>query len=316
MLNARQLSEFNESGYLVVEDIVPAPVLDAVLHEYDTLLNNLCLLWVKQGHLHEEVMQASFNDRIRAAYEAGLDYFQPLDISLPPGDIQSDTPFHAGPAIFELMTSERLLDVVEVLIGTEITSNPIQHVRIKPPATELSTDEIRPHIGHTDWHQDRAVTLAEADTTNMVTVWVAISDATIENGCLQAIPKSHRQPMLRHCPSPQLSIPQSEFALDTATPLPVKAGGAVLFHPQTIHSSLDNNSDSVRWSFDLRYNVTGEATGRPMFPEFVARSRKNPATVMANAQRWRTMWEDARASLAVEQPVVIHRWPEDPLYCA
>jgi len=300
----------------LTSDIVPALTLDAVLQEYDTLLTDLCQHWVEQGRLHRDVLHGSFNDRIRAAYKARLDYFQPLDISLPPGDIKTDTPFHAGPAIFSLMTNERLLDVVEALIGAEITSNPIQHVRIKPPATELTSDEIRAHIGHTDWHQDRAVTLAEADGTNMVTVWVAVSDATVENGCLQVIPKSHRQPMLRHCPSPQLSIPKSEFAINTATPLPVKAGGAVLFHPQTIHSSLDNNSDTVRWSFDLRYNITGEATGRPMFPEFVARSRQNPSSVMADAQRWRAMWEEARNSLAVEQPVVIHRWPEDPLYCA
>ena len=316
MLNTKQLSQFNELGYLVVEDIVPAATLNSVLQEYDRLLTDLCQRWVGQGRLNKKVLHASFNDRIRAAYKARLDYFQPLDISLPPGDIKSNTPFHAGPAIFALMTDERLLDVVEALIGSEITSNPIQHVRIKPPASELTDDEIRAHIGHTDWHQDRAVTLAEADETNMVTVWVAVSDATVENGCLQVIPKSHRQPMLRHCPAPQLSIPDSEFALDTATPLPVKAGSAVLFHPQTIHSSLDNLSDTVRWSFDLRYNITGEATGRPMFPEFVARSRKNPASVMSDARHWRAMWETARDSLAVEQPVVIHRWPEDPLYCA
>jgi len=316
MLSSDQKYQFNDQGFLVVENIVPRSVLNGVVHEYSDLLNQLCQRWVERGLLHKDVIHGTFADQIRAAYNAELDYFQPLDISLPPGEIAADTPFHAGAAIFNLMTSDRLLDVVESLIGPEITSNPIQHVRIKPPASELYSDEIRAHIGPTDWHQDRAVTLAEADTTNMVTVWIAITDATIDNGCLQVIPESHRQPMLRHCPSPQLSIPAKEFAIDTATPLPVKAGGAVLFHPQTIHSSLDNISDTVRWSFDLRYNVTGEATGRPMFPDFVARSYKDPSTELTDAQQWRALWEDARARLAKERPVVIHRWPEDPLYCA
>lgn len=316
MLDAEQISQFNQCGYLVVDEIIPASVVDSVVREYDVLLMALCKRWVEQSLLDADACNGSFNDRISAAYSAGLDYFQPLDISLPPGDIDPDMPFHAGPAIFNLMTDAHLLDVVEALIGSEITSNPIQHVRIKPPATELFKDEIRPHIGHTDWHQDRAVTLEEADATTMVTVWVAISDATVDNGCLQVIPGSHRQPMLRHCPSPQLSIPKTEFAVDKALPLPVKTGGAVLFHPQTIHSSLANNTDTVRWSFDLRYNVTGEATGRPMFPEFVARSRRDPSSVTVDATQWCKMWKDTRAKLSAEQPVVIHRWPEDSVYCA
>ena len=66
-------------------------------------------------------------------------------------------------------------------------------MRIKPPSTDLHGDEIRAHITATDWHQDRAVGHAEADQTNMVTVWCAISDATVENGCLQVIPGAHRK---------------------------------------------------------------------------------------------------------------------------
>jgi len=317
MLTKEQIENFHEYGYLVVEDILDSDtVLEPLLQEYEQLLSGLCEDWVACGALDVGKIGSSFEDKIRAAYLAGLDYFQPLDISLPPGDIEPDTPFHAGPAIFNLIISDRLLNVVEQLIGPEITSNPIQHVRIKPPSVELYSDEIRPHITHTDWHQDRAVTLDEADNTQMVTTWVAITDATVDNGCLQVIPGSHRDSMLRHCPSPQLSIPQTEFDVESAVALPVRAGGAILFHPQTIHGSLVNVTDSIRWSFDLRYNVTGHPTGRPMFPDFVVRSKKDPASVTVNAERWRVLWEEARASLAAEPPVVIHRWPEDSVYCA
>ena len=317
MLSKEQLEHFREFGFLVVEDIIDQDtVLAPVVLEYDQLLDNLCASWVSRGMLSLDGIGGSFEAKIRAVYQAGRDYFQPLDISLPPGDITADTPFHAGPAIFNLITDEKLLDIVEVLIGTEITSNPIQHVRLKPPETELTANEIRAHITQTEWHQDRAVTLQEADQTDMVTVWIAVTDATIDNGCLQVIPGSHRQAMLRHCASPQLSIPQSEFAVDKARPLPVKAGGAVLFHPQTIHSSLVNQSNSLRWSFDLRYNVTGQPTGRPMFPEFVVRSHKDPESVTVDAHCWRQLWEDARSALSADQPVVIHRWNDDPVYCA
>lgn len=316
-VNPELAQQFHQSGYLVVEDIVDCEtVLHPLISEYKALLSSLCDIWIQERLLPAKVTNYPFADQIRAAYSAGLDFFQPLDISLPPGEIAVDTPFHAGRAVFNLITDNDLLDVVEQLIGSELTSNPIQHVRIKPPATELSKDEVRAHITHTDWHQDRAVTLEDADTTDMVTVWVAVTDATVENGCLQVIPGSHRESMLQHCPSPQLSIPQSQFDVQRAVPLPVKAGGAVLFHPQTIHSSLTNTTDSIRWSFDLRYNVTGQPTGRPMFPDFVVRSKQNPASVTVNATQWRCLWEDARASLAAEPPLVIHRWSDDSVYCA
>ena len=50
---------------------------------------------------------------------------------------------HFGPAVFDLVTVPALLDLAEDLIGPEITSNPIQHVRIKPPSDALQSDEIR-----------------------------------------------------------------------------------------------------------------------------------------------------------------------------
>jgi len=253
---------------------------------------------------------------IMATTRAGLDYFQPLDISLPPGDIRDDTPFHAGPAIFDLMTNDSLLDAVESLLGGELTSNPIQHVRIKPPVDSVAQAEDRAHIIATDWHQDRGVTLAEADESRMITAWVAVTEATLDNGCLQVIPGSHKNSMLPHCPSSQLSIPANLFDVQQAKALPVPAGGGVLFHPNTIHGSRSNLSDSIRWSFDLRYTVTGDPTGREFFPAFVARSRSAPETEMRSAHQWRQSWEDTRNKLAQSEPVNIHRWEANGEVCA
>lgn len=316
MTTTPALDAFDRDGYLVIENVIEPATLAAVREEYTDRLRQLCREWEAQGLLSTGTALRSFDDMIKAAYAAGLEYFQPLDISLPPGDVRHDTPMHTGPAVFSLMTSPRLLDVVAGLLGDELTSNPIQHVRIKPPARQLSPDEHRAHIGSTDWHQDRAVTLEEADRTRMVTTWIAISDATVDNGCLQVIPGSHRGAMLTHCPQRQLGIPADLFDRSQARPLPVRAGGIVVFHPMTVHGSLDNRSDSVRWSFDLRYNVTGDPTGRPQFPHFVARSAKHPDSVLQDPIAWQQRWLDTRSRLADAGPVTIHRWPADAPVCA
>jgi ectoine hydroxylase-related dioxygenase (phytanoyl-CoA dioxygenase family) len=205
---------------------------------------------------------------------------------------------------------------MEQLIGPELTSNPIQHVRIKPPATKLTSNEIRPHIAATDWHQDRAVALEDADQTDMVTIWIAITDATIENGCLQVQPQTLGQTILPHCPRTQTGIADGFINEARAIPLPVAAGGAVLFHPLTPHGSLDNTTGGFRWSFDIRFSATGQPTGRSHFPDFIARSRANPGSELRDWQACKSLWEEARARLSQAPHIDIHRWSSDAPYCA
>jgi ectoine hydroxylase-related dioxygenase (phytanoyl-CoA dioxygenase family) len=317
MLSREQLRQFDEDGFLVVEDLLDhQAVLAPLVAEYEAVLDRLRQRWIADGELDPNAPANNFQERILSAYAADLDYFQPLDISLPGGEIAADTPFHAGPAAFNLLMATALIDAVEALIGPEITSNPIQHVRIKPPATLLDGAENRAHITHTDWHQDRGVTLPEADETRMITAWIAITDATVENGCLQVIPGSHRGGMLLHCPLPQTAIAAGMVDGTRARALPVRAGGVILFHPLTIHGSLVNRSRNVRWSFDLRYIATGDPTGRPFFPSFVARSRRAPETVLDDASTWRQMWEETRTRLAGGEPMQLHRWSADASHCA
>lgn len=309
MLSSDQIAAFNRDGYLVVPDVVPQQTLQRVRDEYASLLDTLYAEW--------DLPEAdSFEDKLITAYRAGRDWLQPMDISLPGDRIAKDTPMHFGPAVFEMATHSRLLDMVEDLIGPEITSNPIQHVRIKPPASDLSQNEVRAHITSTDWHQDRAVALEEADQTEMVTVWLAVTDATVENGCLKVQPFNGAQDILPHCPKTQTAIADEFIDEDGAVPLPVKSGGAVLFHPLVPHASLPNLSRGIRWSFDLRYNKTGQPTGRGHFPDFIARSRAQPETELHDWKAWRSMWEDTRACLAASPHIDIHRWTSDAPYCA
>ena len=315
MLNQSQLQHFAERGYLVVEDMVDAARLAAVRQEYSERMDHLYAKWFRKGQVTVAPEGLTFWDKMDICRKGDFDWYQPFDISLPHEDIAVDTPMHFGPAIFDIVTSDRILDVVEQLIGPEITSNPIQHIRIKPPQRAVPEGETRAHVVATDWHQDQGVTLEEADSTQFVTIWLAVTDATIENGCLQ-VADGHYDAMLPHCLKKQVAIADSYLPRGQATPTPVKAGGAVIFHPFTPHSSLANNSDGYRWSFDLRYNVTGQPTGRSQFPEFVARSRANPASELRDWRIWKSMWEDARQRLAFSPHIPQHRWNASGPLCA
>ena len=315
MLTDAQLDQFENQGFLVVEDVIDPATVDAIRAEYSALMDRLYAGWYADGAVTTPPDGLGFWEKLEHACRAGFEWYQPFDISLPHSGITEETPMHIGPAVFDMVTHSRLLDIVEQLIGPEITSNPIQHVRLKPPAHALPASENRAHVTTTDWHQDLGVTLEEADETRMVTVWLAITDATVGNGCLQVAPV-HSDRLLPHCSRTQVGLAEAFIPRDKAVPAPVKSGGAVIFNPLTPHASLPNVSDGFRWSFDLRYNVTGQPTGRSHFPEFVARSLSQPERELRDWREWRDMWRATRSHLARVPHIPQHRWGNDAPYCA
>ncbi|MEM8915298.1 MAG: phytanoyl-CoA dioxygenase family protein [Pseudomonadota bacterium] len=315
MLTDAQTEQFNRDGYLVIENVIDEKTRLAVIDEYAALMDRLYEEWHREGKVPAPTPEMGLWEKLDVAYRSGFDWYQPLDISLPHHDITTDTPMHFGPAVFAMATHPRILDIAESILGPELTSNPIQHVRIKPPERNVDASESRAHVVSTDWHQDRGVTLESADETEMLTVWLAITDATIENGCLQVKP-GPQDGLIPHCTMKQVGITDKFLPKQEAVPAPVPAGGAIIFHPLTPHASLANKSDGYRWSFDLRYNVTGQSTGRDQFPSFVARSRAHPDTELRDWRIWKSMWEETRLTLANQAHIAQHRWPSDGPYCA
>lgn len=168
------------------------------------------------------------------------------------------------------------------------------------------------------WHQDLSVLKEDADYTDLITVWVAITDASEEMGCLKVVPESHRRDLLPHCPVDLLGpvISDEYIPADLALPLPVRAGAIILLHRRTIHGSLLNLSEKLRWSLDLRYQPVGQPTGRDIFPGFIARSRSDRARELHDHQRWQETWAEARDRLIDhDTSTLIRSWSADAPWC-
>lgn len=319
-LSPEKVRQFKDEGYVVVDDVLDIEHdVDPVVEEYTQLLDRLITRWYAEGLLPSRYEDLPFWQRMLKILESDLydKIYSYIDISLPFSGITEETPIHTGPAVFNLLRSERLLDAVESLIGPEIYSNPVQHVRIKMPE-RVSPENRRGHafVATTPWHQDQGVVLPEADDSNILTVWLALTDAPAEGGCLAVIPRSHRE-LAAHCPgNGGLQIPEQLRRSTDAVPAPVKRGGALFMHRRTMHSSLPNRSENIRWSFDLRYNPTGEPTGRPAFPGFVARSRRDPATELVDSADWTDLWHSTRTRLAELEAQKFYRWSADSPVCA
>ena len=326
-LSKTKAEKFAEDGYLLFDDLLdPEEDLDPIIAEYESVLGRIASDLYEQGEISSRYEGLPFGERLtRITNETRKSLVRFFSPYLPPRNTKRDTPFWAGPAVFNAIRNDKILDALEPLIGGEIYASPIQNVRLKIPEHQLPRDPETgaPLDGATPWHQDGAFFEPEVDDVNMVTVWFPLSDATIENGCLAVLPGSHREGYSVHCPQGTRinpvgldRIPEETFDTSELLPMPMTRGGALVFHRRMIHGSLPNMSDELRWSMDLRYLPVGQPTGYPQLPGFVARSRSDPTAELRSPQQWHQAWLDCRERL-VENPVTpLHaRWSANDPVC-
>lgn len=321
-LTRDQIKQFRDQGYLVVEDVIDVErYLDPLVAEYGERLDEIVAGLA--GSLPSNYEGLPFGSRLTRLYaDTGRSWAQHFDFSLPFKGVKPDEPCHFGPAVFAMLRNDRILDVVESLIGPEIYSNPVQHVRLKPPQHLVPSD---PRIGKgllgaTEWHQDASVVVEEADNTEILTVWIPLVDVDERNGCLCVVPRNHKRGLLQHCIDALRGkyLPTAKFDADRAKPLPMRRGSILVMDKMTPHSSLENKSDDVRVSMDLRFNPVGQPTGRPEFPGFVARSRRDPAAELRDPLAWEESWLATRERMSAHPELVpaFTRWREDAPGCA
>jgi ectoine hydroxylase-related dioxygenase (phytanoyl-CoA dioxygenase family) len=182
---------------------------------------------------------------------------------------------------YDLMANAKIVDTIESLIGGEIFANPVYNVRPKVPGVAA---------GAVPWHQDKSY-WPGANANPVITAWVALVDATHQNGCLQIMPRTHKKQVLAHHAETYSGTGYTE--IDTkytyknkeVVALPVKAGSIILFNDRCIHMSTPNNSTVVRWSIDLRYQPTDQDPMPQHGIGFLARSRQHPERV-ATLEDW------------------------------
>lgn len=304
-LSDAQRAAFEEDGFLAIDTLLDDADLAPLEAEYEALLDRVARRLHADGIISSTHEDLPFGPRFCRLLAEHPELHRHCNISLPliNGPVDPETYFmHAGPAVFGILRNAKILDLVEQIIGPEIYSSPVQQMRMKPPENQLSGENAEhSNVGTTTWHQDIVALLPEADETSQITVWVAVTEATVENGCLVSVPGSHREGPKIHCSNLALAsepqVPGKLMEGRNAVPLPVKRGGVVLFHKMNVHRALPNRSGALRWSMDLRYHPTGQASGRPAFPGFVARSRSDPASELQDPAVWAARWDDARRAI-------------------
>ncbi|HUD50140.1 phytanoyl-CoA dioxygenase family protein [Parvibaculum sp.] len=155
---------------------------------------------------------------------------------------------HLSGTAKEFAFGEGAADIVSDLLGPDIDIFQSQFIFKNPGAWGQP------------WHQDSFY--FPFDQQPQVGLWLAISEATLENGCLSVLPGSHREPVHAHVPDGRLGANQGyqeivDHDMSGAVPMLMQPGDLLVFHSFLMHRSEDNRSSSRRSAMVYHYGRAG-----------------------------------------------------------
>lgn len=169
-----------------------------------------------------------------------------------------DNPVFHRPAIRALAVKPALVALVEDIIEPGVTVH-FSQIFFKAPHGG----------GPKPVHQDNFY-FGPRDPERVVTAWVALDDATIDNGCLHFGEGTHRGPVYPHVAPPDepfnLQVPEETARRVKMTPAPVHKGGVSFHHGNTFHQSADNRSRRWRRACAIHYVGNDNIFTTPALP--------------------------------------------------
>ncbi|MCZ6634029.1 MAG: phytanoyl-CoA dioxygenase family protein [bacterium] len=297
---------YQEDGYVVVRGLFdPKEDLQPLNDAYTRLLDALAQVYLLESYpeglenFDSMSLQERFAYMLGASAGTALHHLDPvLNVFVDTYRWRKDLPVTQIPEMFDLMRHEKILDVLEQLIGSEIFASPVWHINMKLAPQHLKlADEVAAsssrdmsdetfytfQVGKTGWHMDAITGMPDSRESQIANAWIPMTHARKENGCLLVIPGSHKGGV-RKAPFPDEMV-------DRAVPLIMDPGDVVILDNKLVHGATQNTSEAdYRWAFNFRYLPTGQPSGRTFLPGFVARSRSAPETELRNPFLWGMMW--------------------------
>ena len=147
----------------------------------------------------------------------------------------------------EVCRHPRVLDAVESVLGPDLILI-MSHLIVKRPEDGLP---VAWHQDNTYWHSVKG--------TDVATVWLAIDDADMSNGCMQVIPCTHEgYPEMEKVPTGGddllgLTVEVTPEMSAAAVPLEMDAGSLSIHDSYVLHGSEANTSGRRRAAYTMRY---------------------------------------------------------------
>ena len=171
--------------------------------------------------------------------EQGLEGVNPEDV------VSKIFRLHRRPVFLDFLKSPGVVDIVVEAIGANVDCFLSQFIFKNPGAWGQP------------WHQDSYYFPFEPRRP-IVGLWLAVTEATLENGCLHILPSSQQQPVHKHIRDRRPGANQGyveiiDHDMSASEPCILETGDLMVFDSHLMHCSKDNESKSIRaamvWHF-------------------------------------------------------------------
>lgn len=217
MLTPTQRQQFVDEGYFLTDVVFDAPTMTALRAEFDRL-------WQEEIDKHADADQKT-QDLVR---------LRPF-IAHVHTRSQFCADFCRGPVFRELCSE---------LIGPDADLYFNQAV-MKPPGKGKSFA----------WHQDTQYVVT--NPLEYVTCWLAVADATVENGTIWIVPGMHKHGLLPHVMDEANHEWVCQFDDSMKIPVELAAGRMAVFNSLLPHCSGPNVSQTTRYAYVPQFHVAG-----------------------------------------------------------
>jgi len=212
-----QIKAFNEHGFVVIEDLIDAEHVQRYRELYDQFIFGA----IDAGRNRSDL--GGHTDRSRDDVENVTQIMWPSDFV---------------PGLLEGVYHQRALSVARQLLGDDMAFD-FDMLIDKAPHTNTPTP----------WHQDASYWIDLSDT-RAASCWLALDEATIDNGCMWFIPGSHRLPLRPHHPAGAGGgALQCDALEEEAIAVPLRPGSCTFHAGGTLHYSRGNTTDTRRRAF-------------------------------------------------------------------
>ena len=260
---------FESEGYLIVEQLLSEDEIRSCQNEIQTLHQKA------KGYFEAGDQRAGCFQLEPYMNSEKTDESQPNDY---PVLRKVERTGHLSTVFFNLARHPKLVQTVRNLIGRDVLL--FRSTLMFKPAFHGSAHGL---------HQDSAYW--PMNPPSLITVSIALNDATPENGCLQVIPKSHRWGLQdwgrisrRH---DEPLTDRADIDLSNQIHVPLKAGSALFFHSLMVHGSSANQSPHSRNTALYAYfppSVRMNSSGQRTFEVISGFSGKSEVTLTATAE--------------------------------
>jgi phytanoyl-CoA hydroxylase len=240
MLCDDQRERFDRDGFLLLEGFTPPETCERMLDDVIYLCREAGSPGISEGALVMGENNLGSGDE-RNAEDSITKVFK----------------LHRRPVFQQYINDPKLKGLVASLIGPKLDCFLSQFIFKNPGAWGQP------------WHQDEFY--FPFDRHPQVGLWLAVTEATEQNGCLHVVPGSHREPVQEHVPDrrPGANVGYVEIVdhdMSASIAVTMQPGDLLVFHSRLMHRSTDNESDGLRAAMVYHLAEHGTVDSQPGSP--------------------------------------------------